>query len=126
MSKSKKSLTDPRAAKAQPVAKEYDYRVTLAPDTLTPEWWVEVYTKGVWRAVKLFWTEKEAENWLKGGNPFFSEFKIMLAAKIFGTTFVWTIVSALYMFLMEKDPTVLRTAIVLGPTVLAALFAIWS
>lgn len=50
----------------------------------------------------------------------------MLAAKIFGTTFVWTIVSALYMFLMEKDPTVLRTAIVLGPTVLAALFVIWS
>lgn len=30
---------------------------------------VEVYKGGEWKFVKLFWSKKDAENWLKGGVP---------------------------------------------------------
>lgn len=50
----------------------------------------------------------------------------MIGMKFLLTAFVWCICSALYMALTEKDPTTLRTAVVVGPTIISVLYLIWS
>lgn len=59
MSKSKKLLTEP---------KEYDTRVVFDDKHLGAAW-VQRFRKSEWMDVKFFWSDKDAENWLKGGVP---------------------------------------------------------
>lgn len=56
-------------SKKSPIGpKEYDYRVVSSSNPI--EYWdVEVFKNGTWKYVKLFWSEKEAQNWLNGGVP---------------------------------------------------------